>query len=62
MDKEDVMALLVLVAFLAVIVAAAMVSSVHTARDRFEKEAVQAGAARWVFDEAGESRFEWRKP
>lgn len=31
-------------------------------RDAFEKEAVQAGAARYVFDEAGDPHFEWRKP
>jgi len=31
-------------------------------RDRFEKEAVSAGAARYVFDDAGDPHFEWRKP
>lgn len=31
-------------------------------RDYFEKEAVSAGAARYVFDEAGDPHFEWRKP
>lgn len=31
-------------------------------RDYFEKEAVSAGAARYVFDDAGDPHFEWRKP
>jgi len=31
-------------------------------RDHFEKEAVSAGAARYVFDDAGDPHFEWRKP
>ena len=31
-------------------------------RDAFEKEAVSAGAARYVFDDAGDPHFEWRKP
>lgn len=60
MDKEDVMMLLALIAFgfggLMVVV------SRHDARDRFEKEAVQAGAARYMFDDAGDPHFEWRKP
>jgi hypothetical protein len=62
MDKEDVLWLLLLVGLALVFGGLMVVVSRHDARDRFEKEAVQAGAARYMFDDAGDPHFEWRKP
>lgn len=62
MDKEEVMWGMLVAAIVAVLAGCLMVASAHSARDRMEKEAVQAGAARWVFDQAGDPHFEWRKP
>lgn len=57
-----VFACLVVVMLCTVVLGLCFVVQITVARDRFEKEAVQAGAARWVFDEAGDPHFEWRKP
>lgn len=62
MDKEDVLWLLLLVGLGLLVGGLMVVVSRHDARDAFEKEAVSAGAARYVFDDAGDPHFEWRKP
>lgn len=62
MDKRDVFPLLMIVVFGVVVGGLCVVVSRHDARDAFEKEAVNAGAARYVFDDAGDPHFEWRKP